>query len=218
MSVNREEAKEDLSDSEEDELVPQKNVKIKNDIWGLIMKIAIIVTEITLIFLFMTILDASIAFDLVEANVIVGLAKLTIFTYLIVNRLYSFGKLLNITVKYDDQNLPNLTGTGHRVYGNAEKISQIPTIIPFIIIFGVIYVFPVMYMVTGTCICQVNEAIPGYVFHGKHITTAWTRSQYEEVCLSNQQPCHVYATLPEDALTQAYISFHINQKSCFENG
>lgn len=145
----------------------------------------------------MTILDALIAFGIFEANVLVGLTKLSVLTLLVVNRLYSFGKLLNIST---------------------EKINQIPNIIPFILIFGAAYVFPVMYLVTGTCICQVNEAIPGYVFQSKHITTAWMRSQYEEVCLSDQQPCHVYATLPEDALTQAYISFHINQKSCFDEG
>jgi hypothetical protein len=194
LSLNREEVKGDISDSEEDELDSHKNLESKNDSWGLILKIAIIIIELMIVFVLMTFLDAFIAFDLIDANPIVGFIKLIIFTLLVVNRLYRFGRLIDIST---------------------ERINQIPILIPFVIFLGLIYVFPVMYMVTGVCICQVNEAIPGYVFQGKHVTTAWMRNQYEEVCPSSHMPCHVYATLPEDALTQAYITFHINQNSCF---
>jgi len=45
------------------------------------------------------------------------------------------------------------------------------------------------------------------------MNTAWQRSGYEDLCPNKQKPCHVYATLPENSLNQAFITFHLNPDS-----
>ena len=134
-----------------------------------------------------------VAFDLVEKNLPVGLFNTLIFSVLIFSSVNKFMKLLNI---------------------KESTREQLYNWIPIIALVSAASVFTSMMFVAGTCVCQQNYATPGMTFSHFTINTAWQRSGYENLCPNKQSVCHFYATLPEDALTQAYITFHINPGSC----
>lgn len=77
-----------------------------------------------------------------------------------------------------------------------------------------LYNWGILVFVKGACIANHNTDIAGFTFSNYGITTALTRSWYHDTCPNKQEPCFVYATLPEDALDQVFINFHLNPASC----
>ena len=50
---------------------------------------------------------------------------------------------------------------------------------------------------------------------GVNLSTAWYRYYADaHLCPASKTPCFVYATLPENALNEVFINFHVNLESC----
>lgn len=79
------------------------------------------------------------------------------------------------------------------------------------------YVFGIMAVTKGLCGCDFSEDIPGIVVNkdGMNLSTAWMRHKYDKhICPASKTPCFVYATLPENALNDVFINFHVNLDAC----
>eukprot|EP00343_Euplotes_focardii_P008005 CAMPEP_0205819172 /NCGR_PEP_ID=MMETSP0206-20130828/1431_1 /ASSEMBLY_ACC=CAM_ASM_000279 /TAXON_ID=36767 /ORGANISM="Euplotes focardii, Strain TN1" /LENGTH=477 /DNA_ID=CAMNT_0053112435 /DNA_START=500 /DNA_END=1933 /DNA_ORIENTATION=- len=80
-----------------------------------------------------------------------------------------------------------------------------------------IYVYGFMALTQGICGCDFSEDIPGLVVNssGMNLSTAWMRHYTDKnICPANVTPCYVYATLPENALNEVFINFHVNLAAC----
>jgi len=79
-----------------------------------------------------------------------------------------------------------------------------------------VYIFVFMTMTQGTCACTHSNTIPGFIEddQGMNLSTAWSRYYTDaEVCSAYNTPCMVYASLPENSLSEVFINFHVNLDS-----
>ena len=85
----------------------------------------------------------------------------------------------------------------------------------FIILSVLIFNWWFMTFFKGMWLANHNNFAPGFTYITNYgITTSLTRYWQDDTCPNNKEPWHVYITLPEDALTGAFINFHLNPESC----
>lgn len=84
---------------------------------------------------------------------------------------------------------------------------------PIMLTIGFMYVAVGLFFWSGLCMCIKGDDIPGVKVKSVHLSTAIMRAFMQPTCLFGSFACMVYATLPENALNQVFINFHINLES-----
>lgn len=108
-----------------------------------------------------------------------------------------------------------LIGTQLNIF-NSDINSNTRKIIIISIAWGVlIFNWWFMTFFKGMWLANHNNFAPGFSYITNYgITTSLTRYWQAETCPNEQKPCHVYITLPEDALTGVFVNFQLNPESC----
>jgi hypothetical protein len=143
--------------------------------------------------------DMLVAWDVIIASLTTGVQKLVIISILATFLTWRHSVLFN----------SNMTGMVEflKMYG----ILVIPLVVA--------YVYGFMAITQGICGCDFSDDIPGHVINGDgmNLSTAFMRYYIDkDLCPADKTPCMVYATLPENALNQVFINFHVNLESCLD--
>ena len=166
---------------------------LKHTFFATILKVGIVVVETWIYLLIVLIFDVFIGYDVLPANLTVAFFKFFFTMCIWTPGVYRFYKLFG--------------------YGR-EHFSKLLKWAPLICAAVFIYCAAGMYFYNGICMCLMAKTTPGWDFGKLHTSTAWMRSRMESTCPAEYKPCMVYTTLPENALSEVFINFHVNLDSC----
>ena len=157
-----------------------------------IVKISIILSEFIAMFFMFSVFDAFVAFNYFPVSL-----KVVIFRILLVASAWI--PLYFRALRLFDFSLHSHTKTTKWMI--------------LVLLAAALYSFGIVILVSGYCKCYYNTGIPGFHYDNTHLTTAFTRSMLPQTCPSKPKACMVYATLPENALSEVFINFHLNPES-----
>jgi hypothetical protein len=159
----------------------------------------IFVTELIMAGQMLLFWDTMNAFGVFYAGALSLILKSLFVLFLFTLGYFRFCRLFKVSSKYVNPNVPWAV--------------KIPILAIFVI--GIfLYNLGVMTLVKGLCVANHNSDVPGIVMGEYGISTALTRHWTGSTCPNKPEPCHVYSTLPEEALNYTFINFHMNPESC----
>lgn len=160
------------------------------------LKIALIVFEALILFLFTSLFDVFVAYDFMPANFVVAIFKFTLAFPIWVVAIYRFFRVFDVS--------PEI------IHGLKKYL------IPYGLII-LLYCYTSITFYAGFCMCIHNNTTPGLNIMKFHFSTSWWRQQMDPTCPDEQKPCMVYPTLPENGLNDVFLNFHVNPASCKDN-
>ena len=160
---------------------------------------SIFVWEVMLVGIFFLFWDTLNAFGIFYAGAASLILKSIVYLVCLILGVFRFFQLFGTNKSYLNPKIPLF----------------LKILLSVVIVWGVIvYNWLVMSSLKGLWIANHNNKAPGLSVSNYGITTSLTRYWQADTCPIASKPWLVYITLPEEALSNIFITFHLNPESC----